>query len=134
MPRVSARTQLVLAMLLWLSIAAMLGIRGVSVLVGGHLALWLLVTAVALGIAKSRFLLDGVAERAARRMIERGRDACAGGFFSARQWMFAGVMIAVGLGLRFSPLPRSALAVAQVAVATALVATARVFLREALRA
>ena len=110
---------------MWLIGAAILLIRGVGFLHDNWFAV-LLAIAVALGVIKSRYMLDRVARKAVLRIHERGR-ACYFGFFSWKSWMFVAVMMGGGILLRNSGLPRDFLAVIYVGVGTGLVIADRIF-------
>jgi hypothetical protein len=124
-PRAGQRLQLFSAAAMWAVGAAILLIRGVGFLHDSWFAA-LLALAVAIGVIKSRYLLDRVARKAVLRIHERGR-ACYFGFFSWKSWMFVIVMMGGGILLRRSGLPRDFLAVLYVGVGTGLALADRIF-------
>jgi hypothetical protein len=124
-PRAGQRVQLFSAAAMWAVGASILLLRGVGFLHDSWFAA-LLAIAVALGVMKSRYLLDRVARRAVLRIHERGR-ACYFGFFSWKSWLFVVVMMGGGILLRRSGLPRDVLAVLYVGVGTGLVLADRIF-------
>ena len=124
-PRAGQRVQLFSAAAMWAIGASILLIRGVGFLHDNWFAA-LLGVAVALGVVKSRYLLDRVARKAVLRIHERGR-ACYFGFFSWKSWLFVVVMMGGGILLRRSPLPHDALAVLYVGVGTGLALADRIF-------
>ena len=124
-PRAGQRVQLFSAAAMWAIGAAILLVRGVGFL-HDNLYLALLALAVALGVIKSRYLLDRVARKAVLRIHERGR-ACYFGFFSWKSWLFVVVMMGGGILLRRSALPRDILAVLYVGVGTGLALADRIF-------
>ncbi len=124
-PRAGQRVQIFSAAAMWLIGAAILLIRGVGFLHDNWFAV-LLAVAVALGVMKSRYMLDRVARKAVLRIHKRGR-ACYFGFFSWKSWLFVVVMMGSGIILRNSGLPRDFLAVIYVGVGTGLVIADRIF-------
>lgn len=124
-PRAGQRVQLFSAAAMWAIGASILLVRGVGFLHDNWFA-GLLALAVALGVIKSRYLLDRVARKAVLRIHERGR-ACYFGFFSWKSWMFVIVMMGGGILLRRSGLPRDFLAVVYVGVGTGVALADRIF-------
>jgi hypothetical protein len=126
-PRAGQRVQLFLAAAMWAIGASILLVRGAGFLHDSWFAA-LLALAVALGVVKSRYLLDRVARKAVVRIHERGR-ACFFGFFSWKSWFFVIVMMGGGILLRRSTLPKDVLAVLYVGVGTGLALADRIFWR-----
>jgi hypothetical protein len=124
-PRAGQRIQLFSAAAMWAVGSAILLIRGVGFLHDSWFAA-LLALAVAIGVIKSRYLLDRVARKAVLRIHERGK-ACYFGFFSWKSWIFVIVMMGGGILLRRSGLPRDFLAVLYVGVGTGLALADRIF-------
>jgi hypothetical protein len=124
-PRAGQRVQLFSAAAMWAIGASILLIRGVGFLHDNWFAA-LLALAAAIGVIKSRYLLDRVARRSVQRIHERGR-ACYFGFFSWKSWLFVIVMMGGGILLRRSGLPRDFLAVLYVGVGTGLALADRIF-------
>jgi len=91
--------QFVLAALMWLVGAVILLVRGIGYLHDRYWHAWALSAGLALGVIKSRALLDQVARKAVRRIRERGA-AQVFGFFSARSWLLVAVMMGGGITLR----------------------------------
>ncbi len=133
-PTASIRVQLVLAAGMWLVAAGILGVRGAMWVGASDSALALFLGAIAIGIVKSRLLLDRVARTAVARIRMRGCTECAGGFFSLKSWMLILFMVAGGHALRLTDVPRPALGVLYIAVSTALVIGDRIYWREAIEA
>lgn len=98
-PRVSVRTQLVLAAVVWLVGASILLVRGVGYVSGRSWHSWVLGVALALAVFKWRMLLEPVAIKAVDRIRERGRAGVLG-FFSARAWAFVAIMMGGGIAIR----------------------------------
>jgi hypothetical protein len=130
-PRLAARTQLIVAGLLWYSVALVLGTRGLGWLVSDRWAIALGVVGVALGVLKGRFIMERVARRATERIRARDRDKCAGGLFSWQSWLVVLGMIAIGHALRLTAAPRPLLGVLYVAIATGLLLAGRLYWRSA---
>lgn len=86
-----------------------------------------LVLAAALGYAKSRYVLDKTARRAAGRIIERGDGKCVGSFFSYKSWLLVMVMAGAGRVLRSGVISRLLLGFIYVTVGTGLVLSSRIF-------
>lgn len=98
-PQAGVRTQTVAGALMWLIGASILLIRGAAYVEGRSWHAYALAVGLALGVVKSRYLLEGVAERAVQRIRERGR-AWFPGFFSIRSWALVTVMMGGGMLLR----------------------------------
>lgn len=98
-PRTGVRPQLVAAALVWLVGASILLVRGAGYVSERYWHAWVLGTALALGVIKSRYLLDRVATKAVARIRERGR-ACFFGFFSVRSWALVALMMGGGIVIR----------------------------------
>jgi hypothetical protein len=98
-PRAGVRVQLAAAATVWLVGASILLVRGSGYLVGRYWHAWLLGVALAIGVIKSRYLLDRVATQAVARIRARGR-ACLFGFFSVKSWAFVALMMGGGIVLR----------------------------------
>jgi hypothetical protein len=130
-PRLSARTQLLLAGTVWYAAAIALGMRGVGWLVPAEWGLLLAGVGVALGLLKARYAMSRVAARAIARIRERDRNRCAGGFFSWQSWVVVLAMMAVGHALRLTSLPRPALGVLYVAISTGLLVAGALYWRAA---
>ncbi|MBN2839856.1 MAG: hypothetical protein JXP37_02730 [Coriobacteriia bacterium] len=84
---------------MWLIGASILLVRGTAYIQGRSWHAWALAAGLALGVIKSRYLLEGVAERAVARIRDRGR-AWLPGFFSLRSWALVATMMGGGMVLR----------------------------------
>lgn len=136
-PAASERTQLVSAALMWLIGASILLVRGVGYLQDRYWHAWALAIGLALGVFKSRVLLDRVARKAVIRIRERGR-AHLFGFFSLRSWGLVALMMGGGMLLRRlvvhpDVVGAGIMGAIYIGVGTALVLADRVFWREAMR-
>jgi hypothetical protein len=98
-PLAGVRVQLVAGAVMWLIGASILLVRGAGYIQGRSWHAWALAAGLALGVVKSRYLLEGVAERAVVRIRERGR-AWLPGFFSTRSWALVALMMGGGMALR----------------------------------
>jgi hypothetical protein len=123
-PRTSLRTRLLAAALLWSAIGTGLVVAGVRWLVGTHAVAWLAVLPLVLaaGWFKGRFLLAPRAAANAARIVAAGEPRCVGGVFSWRSWALALGMMAGGILLRHSTLPRPWLGLLYATVGVALLA------------
>ncbi len=130
-PRLGQRGQLFVAQMMW-------GLVGTSLLTVG--LVWVLghwggagvtyaLLFVCLGLVKGFFVLDRAALRSIERIAARGRNACAGGFFSKWSWFLVLGMMLFGQLARHSPIPRADIGLLYVAVGTALLFSSRRFWR-----
>jgi len=134
-PAAPARVHLLAAALLWTGVGVGLGTAG-AVWTFGAAGAWgwaLVPAALVVGLLKARVALEPTARRSAARIRARGDGRCLGGFLSWRTWLFVAAMMALGAGLRRSPLPRGVLGFVYVAVGAALLWGSRVFWAEVSR-
>ncbi len=103
-PAAQVKTRIFIAALLWSGIGAMLLVRGVLAISGSGLEWWLL-AALLFGYLKSRLVLDRVVRRNMARLSLLDGSRCLGGVYSAKTWLLVAAMIALGRGLRMSPVP-----------------------------
>jgi hypothetical protein len=137
-PPASVRAQLLGAAAMWAIGASILLIRGATYLQGRYWHAWVLAVGLALGVIKSRFLLDRVARKAITRIRLRGR-ASFFGFFSVQSWALVGLMMGGGMLLRrlvVHPgiVGAGIMGAIYVGVGTALALADRLFWREILKA
>jgi len=128
-PAAQARTQVLLAALLWTGVGTGMTAAGVHWSLGAP-ALWpaaILAVALPLGLLKGRFALTRTARSIAERIAQRGNGTCLGGFLSWKTWLFVLAMMAMGAALRRSDLPRAALGLVYTTVGVALLWGSRVF-------
>jgi hypothetical protein len=125
-PAAAVATHLMLAWLMWASVGAALVFFGVrwSWQAAPTLAPWLMVGAVAVGVAKSRLVLDRAARRIVDRIRARGDGRCLGGFLSLRTWALVVLMMAAGRLLR-GTLARGIIGPLYLAIGTALCLSSR---------
>lgn len=106
-PAASVRTHLLLATATWMLVGLMLTARGAAWVAGDPIPYWPAWIALAIigGVLKARYVLSRVAERAVKRIQERGDGRCVGGFFAVKSWLLVIVMIAGGRLARETILP-----------------------------
>lgn len=102
----------------------MLIARGVSWL-ATVARLWLIIPALFAGTMKSLFILDHSARKGVHRILELADGTCLGAVYSARTWVLILFMIAGGMVLRHSALPRELLGGLYVAIGWALLFSSR---------
>ena len=103
-PAAQVQTRIFIAALLWSGIGVMLLVRGILAVFGSGFEWWL-VASVLLGGLKSRLVLDRVVRRNMARLRALDGARCIGGVYSAKTWLLVAAMIALGRGLRLSPVP-----------------------------
>jgi hypothetical protein len=123
-PAALARTHLVAAAGLWTVVGLGLTAAGLAWCSGVSLPWSALLAAagVAAGLVKGRYVIRRMAEKNAARIIARGDGHCLGGFLSVKTWLLVAAMMASGMVLRRSAVPRPVLGVVYTAVGTALLA------------
>jgi hypothetical protein len=130
-PAAPARAHLLAAALLWTLVGGGLFTAGLAWSHPASRPWMILVAAVAvsLGLLKARLVLRRTADRAVRRICERGDGRCLGGFLSWRMWSFVAGMMLLGRVLRSGPVPRPVVAFIYEAVGAALLVGAFTFWR-----
>lgn len=126
-PAAPARTHLLLAACAWSAVGSVLVILGIYWVHAAGSTPGYLLLAVAIGFAKSRYILDKTARRAAARIMERGDGRCIGGFFSWKSWLLVAAMALAGRFLRSGVVSMLLLAFIYVAVGSALLISSRFF-------
>lgn len=121
-PAASARSQLLLAAVMWSTVGVLLFYFGVcwTWAQPSYHPLVLSLAATTSGLIKARFVLRRVSRRLVHRIEARGDGYCVGGFLSWRSWLFVLFMIALGRLLRGGALPHSIVGPIYTAVGTAL--------------
>jgi len=133
LPGAGVRVQLVSAALMWLIGASILLVRGLGYVHDRYWHAWALAAGLALGVVKSRVLLDRVARKAVARIQSRGRGQILG-FFSLQSWLLIALMMGGGITLRRifvhpGAIGAGILGAIYIGVGTALLLADRVFWR-----
>jgi hypothetical protein len=125
-PTANARTQALVAALMWTVVGAVLAALGVHWMLawGAPHAGLLVALAVVIGVLKARFVLRRTAGRIVERIRARGDGHCIGGFISWPTWGFVVLMMGLGYLLRHGHLPHAVVAFIYVAVGVALLVAA----------
>jgi len=116
---------------MWMIGASILLVRGLGYIQGRSWHSWALAIGLALGVIKSRLILERVAAKAVNRIRAQGR-AWFFSFFSAGSWALVALMMGGGITLRrliVSPdqIGAGILGAIYIGVGTALVLAVRVF-------
>lgn len=123
-PGVQRTTHLLAAAILWSCVGVLLLSRGVIWLRRADLVL-LALPSIGLGWVKSRYILDKTAGRGIERIMALKDGTCLGAVYSKWTWLLVLAMMATGVMLRNSHLPRTLLAVVYVTVGWALLFSSR---------
>lgn len=121
-PAARARTHLLAAAILWTVVGLGLAAAGLAWSFGSALpwSLLLAVAGVAAGVVKGRLVISKMADWNTARIIARGDGRCLGGFLAPKTWLLVAAMMASGIFLRRSGVPRAVLGVLYTAVGSAL--------------
>ncbi len=123
-PGASVRTHLFVAALIWSVVGFFLLAAGfIFVSKAGHL--WYGVAGLALGAAKTFFILDRVARKNVKRIMEFEDTVCIGSVYSWKTWLLVAAMIVLGRFLRTSVLPGEIVGLIYIAVGLALMLSSR---------
>jgi hypothetical protein len=109
---------------LWTVIGAFLMARGWGWLEPGRSKLLFLV-AILLGTLKSLFILDKVARRSLRRIVNFQDNTCLGAVYSWKTWLLVLLMMGAGIALRRFTQPGPYIAILYAAVGWALCLSSR---------
>ena len=101
-PRAAVSTHLMLAWMMWVAVGcALIGFGAWWLWAAApDVAPWIAAGAVAVGVVKSRLLLDRAAQRVVDRLCARGDGRCLGGFLSLHTWGRVVLMMIAGRLLR----------------------------------
>ena len=101
-PVAGMTTHLMLAWMMWATVGLVLMGFGTwwSSEAAPGIAPWIIAGALAIGVVKSRLVLDRAARRVIERICARGDGRCVGGFLSLRTWGFVVLMMVGGRVLR----------------------------------
>ncbi|MBU1405560.1 MAG: hypothetical protein KKE83_01110 [Proteobacteria bacterium] len=127
-PGASARTNLLVAALMWSFIGLYLMVRGYLLQVPLSGVFWAL--ALGLGTLKARFVIEQAARKNIARIIARPDGMCLGGVYSWWMWGLVVCMMLGGRLLRNSAVPSLVLSVIYVAVGWALLFSSRLIWQE----
>ena len=128
-PGVSVRTHLFLAALIWSIVGFFLLTNG-FVLISQQGQLWYGLVGLALGTAKTFFILDRVARKNVKRIKEFEDKVCIGSVYSWKTWILVAAMIVLGRFLRTTVLPGEIVGLIYTAVGWALMLASRLMWRE----
>jgi hypothetical protein len=135
-PSVSRRTLLLLAGLIWIGVGATLLSYGGGWLREGHPAHTF--TLVAIGVFAAllihHFGFLRVVDKNLGRILPMEGKRCVFSFMSWKSYLMVGLMMAMGFGLRHSPIPKHYLAVLYIGIGLALILSSIRYLRVVLRA
>ena len=130
-PSVSRRTLLLLAGLIWIGVGATLLTYAVGWLREGRPAH--LFTPVGIGVFAAllihHFGFLRVVDRNLGRILPMEGKRCVFSFMSWKSYLVVGLMMALGFGLRQSPIPKSYLAVLYIGIGLALILSSIRYLR-----
>lgn len=104
-PGVQRKTHLLLAATLWTAIGIFLMGRGVCWLYRADL-LVLVLPALLIGFLKSHFILDRTAIKSINRILLLEDGTCMGAVYSKKTWLLVLAMMALGVVLRQTSIPR----------------------------
>ena len=135
-PSVSRRTLLLLAGLLWIGVGAMLLSFAAGWLREGHPAhLFKLIASGLFGALLIHHLgFLRVVDQNLGRILPMEGKRCAFSFMSWKSYLMVGFMMAMGIGLRHSPIPKPFLAVLYIGIGFALILSSIRYLRVLLQA
>jgi len=128
-PGVSVRTHLFLAALIWSLVGFFLLLNG-FVLVSLQSKLWYGVIGLALGAAKTFFILDRVAQKNVKRIKAFDDKVCIGSVYSWKTWILVAAMIVLGRILRTTVLPGEVVGLIYTGVGCALLLASRLMWME----
>ncbi|WP_457572727.1 hypothetical protein [Desulfolithobacter sp.] len=123
-PGVNRSVHLFVASLLWTSIGIMLIVRGWGWMGPGS-GRWLVLPALALGMAKSFLVLDRATRRSVARIIELRDGTCLGAVYSWKTWALVGLMMASGITMRALTEPGRVVGTVYVAIGCGLLFSSR---------
>jgi len=126
-PAARARTQLMAAALLWTVVGLGLGTAGLFWSFGSALpwSIALAAAGISVGLIKGGLVIRKMADWNTARIIARGDGRCLGGFLAPKTWLLVAAMMASGILLRRSGVPRPILGVLYTAVGTGLLIGSR---------
>jgi hypothetical protein len=124
-PAVRRRTLILSAAVVWALAGAFLSLRAALWFRSSNRAItWMVVLALVIGFLKGHFLLSRMARRNIRRIFELSphkEKICLFAFQAIQAYLIIFGMMALGIILRHSSVPREALAVIYLAIGSALI-------------
>ena len=125
-PAASIPTQLMLAWVMWATVGSALVFWGALWLWESApvIAPWVAAGSLAVGLVKSRLVLDRAARRVVDRICARGDGRCLGGFLSLPTWGLVFLMMVAGRLLR-GTLAHGIVGPLYIAIGTALCLSSR---------
>lgn len=134
-PAVKRKTLLLVAGALWILVGAMLIARAIPWILANHLEGWIAAASgLLIGVFKSRVVFIPLAEKNVQRiqaLSPHREKICVFAFQAIKAYVLIAGMIVLGIVLRYSPIPRTILAVIYVAVGFALILASPKYLRSA---
>lgn len=126
-PAAPVHVHLLLAGVMWSTVGCLLMALGVrwSGPFDPALTPWLVLAGLAVGVTKSRLVMDRAGRRIVERIRARGDGRCLGGFVSPLTWVLILSMMVLGRLLRARLLPPAVIGVVYVAVGSALLVSSR---------
>lgn len=130
-PSVSRRTLLMLAGLMWIGAGTMLVGFATAWLREGHPAhlLAMVVAGVIVALLVHHFGFLRVVDKNLGRILPMAGGRCLFAFMSWKSYIVVGVMMAMGVALRHSPIPKPYLAVLYIGIGLALILSSVRYLR-----
>ncbi len=98
-PGVKRSVLLFFAPLIWSSVGVLLMVRGLG-WIGSGTARWLVLIALFMGMLKSLFMLDKVAQKNSIRIQDMGDKSCIGAVYTWKTWVLVLLMMGMGIALR----------------------------------
>lgn len=123
-PGAPIHVHLLVAALIWSLVGTFLISNGFILLVLADRE-WLALPAIGLGIMKSVWVLDRVAKKNIRRILQLEDGSCIGSVYSLRTWALVLCMVAFGRILRQSVLPGEYVGMLYLAVGSGLFCSSR---------
>jgi len=130
-PSVSRQTLLLLAGLIWIGVGTMLLSFAAGWLRDSHSVHFIMLVAIGVlaALLIHHFGFLRVVDKNLSRLIPMEGKRCVFSFMSWKSYLVVGFMMAMGMGLRHSPIPRPYLAVLYIGIGLALILSSIRYLR-----